>query len=259
MVFDTMSGFSAWLVRRYRLIAVSCAVAAFALGSLAGRVPGWPYWLVVALAAVFTAASVGLPMYAERTASSRAADAQEIAERAKQQMRLVFGSALTPLAYLLGEITDARAHSPELERLQGQTLQVVLSAATELIDADGVRACFFRATGGGRGRRLELAGYYGRAQPGTMEFVAGTPLGDEAFRLMDTDHDAFYPDLTAEAPPGWADREHHYRSLVVVPVITDREQFGIMTVDTEVPAVLEEQDRELVQLLGELLAAGLNR
>ena len=234
-------------------------MAAFTLGSLAGRVSNWAYWLMVALAAVFTAVSVGLPMFAERAASSRAEDARQIAERAKQQMRLVFGSALTPLAYLLGEITDARSHSAEIERLQGQALQVVLSAATELVDADGVRACFFRATGGSRGRRLELAGYYGRAQPGTLEFIAGTPLADEAFRLMETDREAFYPDLTKAAPPGWTDGAHHYRSLIVVPVTTDREQYGILTVDTQEPTALREQDLELVQLLGELLAAGLNR
>ncbi|WP_203660178.1 GAF domain-containing protein [Actinocatenispora rupis] len=253
-----MSLFSSWLVRRYRVVAVSCAVGAFAFGSLAGRTKGPWFWVVLALAAVFTAASVGLPMFAERTASGRAADARQVAERSKQQMRLVVGRVLTPLAYLLGEISDARTRTGELDRLQGQALSVVLSAATELVDADGVRACFFRAIGG-RLRRLELVGYYGRAEPGTIEFVAGTPLGDEAFRLMDEDRDGFYPDLLVDAPPGWVTDAHRHRSLAVVPVVTEREQFGILTIDAEECGALREQDVELVRLLGELLAAGLNR
>ncbi|MGA8116377.1 MAG: GAF domain-containing protein [Actinocatenispora sp.] len=232
-------------------------MAAFAFGSLTGRLVGWQFWAVLTLAALFTAASVGLPMFAERAASGRAADARQIAERSTQQMRLVVGRVLTPLAYLLGEITDARPRSAELDRLQGQTLQVVLSAATELVEADAVRACFFRIVNGRR--RLALGGYYGRAEPGTVEFLAGTPLGNEAFRLMDTDTDGFYPDLTHAAPPGWEIEAHRHRSLVVVPVVTESEQFGILTVDAETCGQLHEQDVELVRLLAELLAAGLNR
>ncbi len=253
-----MSQLSSWLVRRYRVIAVCCGVAAFTLGSLAGRVAGWHFLLLFALAVTFTASSIGLPVFAERTATSRALDARQVAERSKQQMRLVVGRVLTPLGYLLGEISDARIRSCELDRLQGQTLQVVLSAATELVEATEARACYFRLIGGRR-RRLELSGYYGRAEPGTVEFLSGNPLGDEAFRLMDSDTDGFWPDLTHEAPPGWVIDAHRHRSLVVVPVVTERQQFGILTVDTETCGELLEQDVELVRLLGELLAAGLNR
>lgn len=259
-----MSEFSSWLVRRYRRIAVSCAVAAFLLGSLAGRVGGWWVWPVIVLAALFTATSVGLPMFAERTATGRASDARQIAERAKLQMRLVVGRVLTPLAYLLGEITDARPRSTDLERLQGQALQVVLSAATELVETGGVRACFYRldearSLVGGRSRRLELSGYYGRAAPGTIEFESGSPLGDEAMRLLDTDTEAFYPDLTRDAPPGWERGAHRHQSLIVIPVVTDRATFGILTVDAETAGRLRDQDVEVVRLLAELLAAALNR
>lgn len=253
-----MSRFSSGVVRRYRPIAICSAVAAFALGSIASVSHGALFWALLVLAAACTAISVGLPMYAERTASVRAADARQIAERATQQMRIVVGRVLTPLAYLLGEISDARPRSGELDRLQGQALQIVLAAACELVAPEGARACYFRAVGG-RTRRLELVGYYGRAEPGTVEFVAGTSLGDIAFELLDTDTDGFYPDLTDEAPPGWEIDNHKHRSLVVVPVVTVRRQFGLLTVDTEVCGALHDQDRELVRLLGELLAAGLNR
>jgi putative methionine-R-sulfoxide reductase with GAF domain len=253
-----MSQISSWLVRRYRPLSVCCAVAAFLLGSFAGRSTGWVFWVLTPLAAVATAMSVGLPLLAARSARTAAADAKQVAERAKQQMRLVVGRVLTPLAYLLGEITDARPRSADLERLQGQALQVVLAAATELVDAPGVRACFFRYVSG-RPHRLVLSGYYGRAEPGTIAFISGTELGNEAFRLIDRDEDAFYPDLTVHAPPGWDPRAHRHRSLVVVPVATERETFGVLTVDTEEPRQLREQDVEVVRLLGELLAAALNR
>lgn len=253
-----MSRFSSWLVRRYRPLAVCCAVAAFLLGSFAGRSSGWLLWVLTGAAALVTAASVGLPLLAARSARVAATDAQQVAERAKQQMRLVVGRVLTPLAYLLGEITDTRPRSNELERLQGQALQVVLAAATELVDAEGVRACFFRWVSG-RPNRLVLSGYYGRAEPGTIAFISGTELGNEAFRLIERDEDAFYPDLTKHAPPGWDPRAHRHRSLVVVPVATERESFGVLTVDSEEPGQLREQDVEVVRLLGELLAAALNR
>lgn len=253
-----MSEFSSWLMRRYRIVAVCCAVAAFTFGSFASRAHGWWFWVSVIVAALFTAISVGLPMFAERAASGRATDARQVAERATLHIRLVVGRVLTPLAYLLGEITDARPRSAELDRLQGQALQVVLSAATELVGGDGVRACFFRLIGG-RSRRLELAGYYGRAEPGTLEFLAGSPLADEALRLINDDADAFYPDLTHRAPPGWVSRTHRHRCLVVIPVRTNDREFGILTVDAETPEQLREQDVELVRLLSELLAAGLNR
>lgn len=254
-----MPELSSWVVRHFRPIAVSCAVAAFALGSLLSLIRGWVYWPLLLVAALLTAGAVGIPMYAERVAKIRAADAQLAAESAKQQMRLVVGRVLTPLAYLLGEITDAKPRSSTLERLQGQALQVVLAAATELVDALDARACFFRLAEGPRQRRLELAGYYGRAQPATWILTAGTPLGDGALEILDADSSAFYPDLMAEAPAGWVDDEHRHRGLVVVPISTEQRRFGLLTVDTLQSGGLIEQDFEVVQLLGELLSAGFNR
>ncbi len=253
-----MPELSSRVVRYYRPIAVACAVVAFAFSSLLSLIHGPVFWLVMLGAALLTAGAVGLPMYAERAAKLRATDAQTAAETAKQQIRLVVGRVLTPLAYLLGEITDAKPHSAVLERLQGQALQVVLAAATELVEADDARACFFRLAEG-RQRRLELAGYYGRAQPATWVMTAGTELGDGALAMLDDDSTAFFPDLMVHAPPGWVDDQHHHRALVVVPISTEQRRFGLLTVDTLQTCGLSEQDAEVVQLLGELLSAGLNR
>ncbi|MGH3713842.1 MAG: GAF domain-containing protein [Micromonosporaceae bacterium] len=253
-----MPEITSWAVRHFRPVAISCAVAAFALGASLSVIKGFPFWLLLAAAAALTAVAVGLPMYAERAAKILASDAQGSAEAAKQQMRLVVGRVLTPLAYLLGEITDAKSRSATLERLQGQALQVVLAAATELVDVEDARACFFRLADA-QHRRLELAGYYGRAQPATWVLTAGTPLGDGALQILDEDTAAFYPDLVAEAPPGWVDHEHRHRALVVVPISTEQRRFGLLTVDTLQTCGLSEQDAEVVQLLGELLSAGFNR
>ncbi len=253
-----MPEFSSWLVRHYRPIAVLCAVGSFALSSVLATAPGMAFWWLLTVAAALTAGAAGVPMYAERAAATRAHDARDVAESAKQQMRLVVGRVLTPLAYLLGEITDAQPRSATLERLQGQALQVVLAAATELVDAADARACFFRLVQG-KQRRLELAGYYGRAQPATWMLTAGTELGDAALAILDDDDAQFFPDLAAEAPAGWTDGQHTHRGLVVVPISTDLQQFGLLTVDTMHSDGLSEQDAEVVQLLGELLSAGLNR
>jgi hypothetical protein len=255
-----MLDLSTWIVRHFRPVAISCAVAAFVVGSLLSLFKGPLIWslLGIAVAAVLTAGAVGIPMYAERLASIRAVDAESAAEDAKEQMRLVVGRVLTPLAYLLGEITDAKPRSLTLERLQGQALQVVLAAATELVDAENARACFFRLSEG-KQRRLELAGYYGRAQPATWILAEGTPLGDSALEIMDGDATSFFPDLTDLAPDGWTDDEHRHRALVVVPIATEQRRFGLLTLDTLESGKLTEQDAEVVQLLGELLSAGFNR
>lgn len=253
-----MPEFSSWVVRRYRPIAVLCAVASFTLGSLLGLTSGGAFWSLLIIAAALTSGAAGVPMYAERAATVRASDARAAAEAAKQQMRLVIGRVLTPLAYLLGEITDAQPRSATLERLQGQALQVVLAAATELVEADDARACFFRLVEG-KQRRLELAGYYGRAQPATWMLTAGTTLGDAALRILDQDSPRFFPDLARDAPVGWVDDQHRHRALVVVPISTEQQQFGLLTVDTLRTCGLTEQDAEVVQLLGELLSAGFNR
>jgi putative methionine-R-sulfoxide reductase with GAF domain len=257
-VNDTMPEFSSWVVRHYRPLAVLCAVGSFALSSVLASTPDAAFWSLLVVAAGLTAGAAGVPMYAERAAANRASDARGAAESAKQQMRLVVGRVLTPLAYLLGEITDAQPRSATLERLQGQALQVVLAAATELVDAEDARACFFRLVEG-KQRRLELAGYYGRAQPATWMLTAGTPLGDAALAMLDEDDAQFFPDLALEAPVGWADDKHSHRALVVVPISTDQQQFGLLTVDTMCSGGFTDQDAEVVQLLGELLSAGLNR
>jgi GAF domain-containing protein len=257
-VNGTMPEILSWLVRHHRPIAVLCAVGSFALSSVLASAPGMAFWWLLGVAATLTAGAAGVPMYAQRAAATRAQDARGAAEAAKQQMRLVVGRVLTPLAYLLGEITDAQPRSATLERLQGQALQVVLAAATELVDADDARACFFRLVQS-KQRRLELAGYYGRAQPATWILTAGTELGDVALAVLDDDDAQFFPDLAVEAPLGWTDGQHSHRALVVVPITTDQQQFGLLTVDTMHSGGLTEQDAEVVQLLGELLSAGLNR
>lgn len=261
----SMSRTSSWLTRtlapRFRPIAVSCAVAAFIVGTVAGQQRGAWFWVLLAVAATLTAAAVGLPMWAEKVAKSRAVDAENSAEAAKQQMRLVVGRVLTPLSYLLGEITDARPRSPELERLQGQALTLVLAAATELVEPAGARACFFairRGSEAGRPRKLTMSMYYGRAEPAMAEISEDSPLGAEAFGLIARDEEGFFPDLRAGAPAGWRSRPHRHRGLVAVPVVTSRESFGLLIVDTLEPGVLTESDVEVVRLLGDLLAAALN-
>ncbi|MGH3660387.1 MAG: GAF domain-containing protein [Micromonosporaceae bacterium] len=257
-----MFDLSTWMVRNFRPVAITCAVIAFAIGGALSVVESTPFfWVMLGAAAVLTAGAVGTPMYAERMAAIRAIDAQQTAEVAKQQMRLVVGRVLTPLAYLLGEITDAKPRSLALERLQGQALTIVLAAATELVEARDARACFFRLveSPGTRHRRMELAGYYGRAQPATWMLTQGTPLGDGALEILDHDTVAFFPDLLEKAPHGWVDEEHRHRALVVAPMATEQRQFGLLTVDTLVVDGLSEQDAEVVQLLAELLSAGFNR
>lgn len=249
-----------WIVRSYRIVAVSCAVAAFTLGTIASVQDGVWFWVLLASAVVPTAGAVGIPMYAERAATLRATDAAGEAEKANEQMRMAMGRVLTPLTYLLGEISDARPRSANLELWQGQMRQAVVSAAEELVRAEQARACYFRIVRTrGEPRSLRFVAYYGRAQPAEVDLVDDAGLGAEAFAAIDQGGVWFYPELGRSAPAHWRDPDGRYRSLIGVPVVTEGSAFGLLTVDTESPHQLSDSDAELVYLLAKLLAVALNR
>lgn len=238
--------------------AVTAATAAWVVGAFLNGLSGPPFGLAVTTGAALTAVAVGLPLVAERRARRRAATAEQIAEDAAARMQLVLDDALEPLAYLVGRITDARTTDARgLVELQGQAVAVVLAAAAEVLGTRRLRACYF-ALLTDHPRRLVNAGFRGRAEPPRTTFVAGTPLGDEALRLLADRDDLFCRDARTLAPPGWAATDHDYRTFIVVPVATEAREFGIITIDGLQVGDLSEADVAAVRVFARLLAAALN-
>ncbi|MDN5748235.1 MAG: GAF domain-containing protein [Pseudonocardia sp.] len=244
--------------RLLRTAAVAAATAAWVVAAFLNGLSGLSFGLAVAAGAALTAVAVGLPLVAERRARLRAATAEQIAEDAAARMQLVLDDALEPLAYLVGRITDARAaNALGLVELQGQAVAVVLAAAAEVLGTRRLRACYFALTAGPP-RRLLNAGFRGRAEAPRTTFTAGTPLGDEALRLLSDRDDLFCRDARTLAPPGWAAADHDYRTFIVVPVATESRELGIITIDGLQVGDLSEADVAAVRVFARLLAAALN-
>jgi GAF domain-containing protein len=229
------------------------------IGALLNGLTGWSFALTVAAGAVLTGLSVGLPLYAARRASAQAATAARIAEDAAARMHLVLGDALEPLTYLIGRITDRPrfSRSRELMELQGQAKAVVLSAAAEVLGAERLRSCYFALTED-RPPRLVPAGFHGRAEAPRTTFVGGTPVGDYALDLLARREDLFCPDVRASPLPEWQPGGHAYRTFLVVPVATEAQAFGILTIDGLQVGDLTENDVAVVRVFARLLAAALN-
>ncbi len=255
-----MPRISSWIVRHYRLLALTCAVASFASGACLGLFPPRQilFWVLFVTAIATTAGAVGLPMYAEHNTAQRARDAVEAAEEAKAQMLLVTNSVLNPLAYLLGALTDADSKA-EIRELQGLVCTMVLSGTTELIStpSNTTRTSFFRIQPGRPPRKMNIVAWYGTPDPPTWNVVEGTPLGDAFFEILEQDKIAFYPDLQTMAPAGWT--LDNYQALIVVPVATPKQRLGLLIVENTAPNSMSDQDVDVVRLLGELLATALNQ
>ncbi len=245
------------LFRRYRAVAVCFAVAAQVFANVAGRTHGTGFAVYLALGAVSTVIAVGLPMWATSRTAAVAQDAVDAAADARAEMLVTVRNVLTPIAHQLGRIGDAR-HAPALRELRGAAMTMVLAGTKELIGYSDVRAAYFRLRPG-TPHRLVLEAYQGRSSPGTLELVEGDPLADYGMAVLASDEVAYFPDLRSDAPPGWGPDGHGYRSLIVAAVATERDYFGVLTVDSLTPYALREQDQETVRLMAKLLATALNR
>ncbi|MDN5857031.1 MAG: GAF domain-containing protein, partial [Pseudonocardia sp.] len=238
---------------------VAAATAAWVLSAVVNNLSGWSYALTAIAGAVLTTVAVGLPLYGERRARSRARTAEQIAEEAAARIQLVVDDALEPLAYLLGRITDQprRIRGRELQELQGQAKVVVLAATAEVLGADRLRSCFFALTAD-RPARLVPDGFHGRADPPAATFVAGSGRGDFALGLLARREDLFCADVTADPPPGWQPSGHTYRTFIAVPVATEARAFGILTIDGVQVGDLGPDDIAPVRIFARLLAIALN-
>ncbi len=246
------------LLRRYRVIAVCFAVAAQVFANVAGQTHGRSYVAYLAAGAFSTVVALGLPMWATARTTALAQDAVAAAAEARAEMLVTVRNVLTPIAHQLGRIGDANRHGPTLRELRGAAMTMVLAGTRELIGYSDIRVAYFRLRPG-TPHRLVLEGYQGRSSPGTLELVEGEPLADYGMAVLASDDVAYFPDLREDAPPGWGRDSHGYRSLIIAAVATERDYFGLLTVDSLTPYALREQDQETVRLMAKLLATALNR
>ncbi len=242
--------------RVYLTTGISLAAVALATwsGMEAGAEPSaMTWWTVTAVVASVTAA--GVPAYEQIRKERLRAQAQRAAIGAAVAMRVTMNDALDPIVRQLGRIATAGRH--EREGLQEAIIPMILDSAAHLIDAERVRANWFRFVES-KPPQLVPEQYAGRADEPTTTFMEGTVEGDSAFAMIRHNQHLTCIDVDTEPPPGWRGSAHHgYKAFIAVPVVAGNTAFGMLTVDTVEAAGVTEAEVPLVRLLAGLLAGAL--
>jgi hypothetical protein len=243
-----------------RVYLTTCiSLASVALATWAGTQVGVgtahrPWWAVLSVAASVVAAAV--PGYEQIRKERLRRAAEQAAISAAVEMRVTMNDALDPIVRQLGRIatTDNRH---DRAALQSATIPMILDSAAHLIDAERVRANWFRLVEG-KPRRLTPEQYAGRADQPVTPFVEGTFEGDEAFTMIRHNQHLLYTDLSRDAPAGWQRPvRRDYWSFLAVPVAAGQTAYGMLTVDAIDVGGVTEAEVPLVRLLAGLLATAL--
>ncbi|MCO5993812.1 GAF domain-containing protein [Actinoallomurus rhizosphaericola] len=235
------------------------SVASVGLVALSGAEAGdggalKPWW--IALSIVMSVVGAAVPGYEQIRKERLRKEAEQAAIEAAVEMRVTMNDALDPIVRQIGRIATATTRQ-ERGNLREATVPMILDSAAHLIDAERVRACWFRFAPG-KPRKLEPAQYAGRADEPVTVFEEGTVEGDSVFAMIRHNQHVVSLDVEADPPPGWhGSAQHGYRSFVAVPVVAGQRAFGILTVDAIDVAGVTEAEVPFVRLLAGLLADAL--
>jgi GAF domain-containing protein len=245
--------------RRRVYLTTGISLAAVAMATSAGiqvgvGTAGRGWWAVVSVTASVVAAAV--PAYEQIRKERMRNDAEQVAISAAVEIRVTINDALDPIVRQLGRIATADGRR-ERATLQSATIPMILDSAAHLIDAERVRANWFRLAEG-EPRRLVPEQYAGRADEPVTPFTEGTVEGDAAFAMIRRNQHLVYTDLARDAPPGWERPvQRDFRSFLAVPVVAGHTAYGMLTVDAVDVAGVTEAEVPLVRLLAGLLAGAL--
>lgn len=240
-------------------VSTGVSLASVALATWAGiqvgvgtMARGW--WALLTVVASVTAAAV--PAYEQIRKERLRSEAERAAISAAVQIQVTMNDALDPIVRQLGRIATVDGRH-ERAGLQSATIPMILDSAAHLIDAERVRATWFRLADG-RPRRLEPEQYAGRADQPVTPFTEGTVEGDAAFAMIRHNQHLLYTDIGKDAPPGWQRPvQRDYRSFLAVPVVAGHTAYGMLTVDAVDVAGVTDAEVPLVRLLAGLLAGAL--
>lgn len=226
---------------------------------------GWIWVGVVGLGGIFSLVAFVVPAArvadAERRAGLVAAELRE----AEVKLRLTVSDALLPV--LSSTVNGVDPLSCTLNDVAAaETLAMALGTVVQLCggcDGRRVRACWYQA------RKLDSdnaglypTAYFGRgADKPSTEFRRAEPRGQALFRLLAEDRTELFNDLDTVKPPDWktsACGPSSYKATMQVPVRTDSQIFGMITVDADRPGVFTKADVDLVRLLAAMLALALS-
>jgi GAF domain-containing protein len=160
--------------------------------------------------------------------------------------------ALKPIAEYIEQL-PALPTAARLERLRTATFAAATALVWELRTVECIRANVFALVQDDDPERMEWMAHAGRGDT-PRPFIEGTTRGDAALKFIQEDNPAFYPDLDREHPVGWEGSGSGYRTFISVPVFTENNRYGIVTVDAPKPGALSLGDRYFVEVVAELMA-----
>lgn len=225
---------------------------------------GWMHVGVAALVSVLALVSFAVPAAREAEAERRVQLAEEKLLAADVALKLTVSDALLPVLTSVVNGVDPASSTPN-EVAAAETLRMVLGTAAHLCGGGRgrVRACWYEVRGLNSGKPgLYPVAYIGRGAKPSTEFPRAEPRGQALFDLLTDDKDELLDDLDVEKPINWKATTHgrtSYRTFLTVPVRTNDQVFGILTVDADQPGVFTEADVDLARLLGVILALALSQ
>jgi hypothetical protein len=129
-----------------------------------------PWWAL--LTVIASVAGAAVPAYEQVRKERMRRTAEQVAIGAAVEMRVTMNDALDPIVRQLGRIaTTGNRH--DRDGLQQAMVPMILDSAAHLIDAERVRATWFRLAED-RPRRLDPKQYAGRADEPVISFTEGT-------------------------------------------------------------------------------------
>lgn len=218
-------------------------------------------WVAAAVAAALAQFAANRSAQAEHEAQVATADA--ILTRARTEAHVAVGAALVPLLRLVAQVHE-EPDDDERHALRRTAVVAVLAAVAASLGPVGeIRACWFvldiSPAGELRGLRYDVAS--GRSDEPRLRFDASTPVGRDVMRMVLADGRAFVADLDRGRPPAWSPQDRptgSYTSFLAVPVRTERQVHGMLSVDAAHPGSLDlERDEPLVLTFARVLAAAL--
>lgn len=243
--------------------------AALATAVMAPFVPGatgWGRWGLVALVGVLALVGWAVPAARAAEAETRKQVAEDTLLSAAVNHRVALSDALLPMLSAVVNAADpTNSTSPDVA--VAGAIRMALSTAVELCGRRGgegrVRACWYEGQGlDTDDPALCPAAYVGRGVKPSTQFRRNELRGQALFELLSDDRTELFHDLDVEKPANWKATAHghtSYRTFLAVPVRTDDQVFGILTVDGAQPYLFTSADVDLVRVLAVALALPLSQ
>lgn len=183
----------------------------------------------------------------------RRADTNKAEEGAELQLAMT--DAFQPILRRLVELRARPSdhHNQLLSKVVGNVLMTLPTLFREnpdlrmvVYDLDKTR---------GRSRQLVVHDSAGRQRNQAKAFVKGDGgRGDAVFSWIEERTARFVPDIETEDDPNWQGSGRGYRTFISVPIASQSEIFGMITLDAPAPGDLDETDVPIMVTLAEFMA-----